>query len=85
MIEQIQFAKMFGMAKVDNLLQEMLLGGKGLHFVINMFILQVHPLFCTERPRTSHASVKVYINFVRYDRYYYGFLEKQNIYKSTVK
>ncbi|KAL3184958.1 hypothetical protein MRX96_030847 [Rhipicephalus microplus] len=27
MIEQIQFAKLFGMAKVDNLLQEMLLGG----------------------------------------------------------
>ena len=32
MIEQIQFAKLFGVAKVDNLLQEMLLGGllKGL-------------------------------------------------------
>lgn len=28
MIEQIQFAKLFGMAKIDNLLQEMLLGGK---------------------------------------------------------
>uniref|UniRef100_A0A0B7ANU6 Uncharacterized protein n=1 Tax=Arion vulgaris TaxID=1028688 RepID=A0A0B7ANU6_9EUPU len=27
MIEQIQFAKLFGMARVDNLLQEMLLGG----------------------------------------------------------
>ncbi|CAH1779718.1 unnamed protein product [Owenia fusiformis] len=27
MIEQIQFAKIFGMAKIDNLLQEMLLGG----------------------------------------------------------
>ncbi|KAK6186394.1 hypothetical protein SNE40_008437 [Patella caerulea] len=27
MIEQIQFAKLFGMAKIDNLLQEMLLGG----------------------------------------------------------
>ncbi|EEC11216.1 zinc finger, C4 type, putative [Ixodes scapularis] len=27
MIEQIQFAKLFGMTKVDNLLQEMLLGG----------------------------------------------------------
>lgn len=27
MIEQIQFAKMFGVAKIDNLLQEMLLGG----------------------------------------------------------
>lgn len=28
MIEQIQLAKLFGMARVDNLLQEMLLGGK---------------------------------------------------------
>lgn len=28
MIEQIQFAKLFGNAKIDNLLQEMLLGGK---------------------------------------------------------
>ena len=28
MIEQIQFAKLFGVAKVDNLLQEMLLGGE---------------------------------------------------------
>ena len=27
MIEQIQFAKLFGTAKIDNLLQEMLLGG----------------------------------------------------------
>ncbi|XP_074644128.1 hepatocyte nuclear factor 4-gamma-like isoform X2 [Tubulanus polymorphus] len=29
MIEQVQFAKLFGVAKVDNLLQEMLLGGAG--------------------------------------------------------
>ena len=29
MIEQIQFVKLFGMAKIDNLLQEMLLGGEG--------------------------------------------------------
>ena len=27
MIEQIQFAKLFGMARIDSLLQEMLLGG----------------------------------------------------------
>lgn len=27
MIEQVQFAKLFGMARIDNLLQEMLLGG----------------------------------------------------------
>lgn len=31
MIEQIQFVKLFGMAKIDNLLQEMLLGGELLH------------------------------------------------------
>lgn len=29
MVEQLQFAKLFGVAKVDNLLQEMLLGGSG--------------------------------------------------------
>lgn len=29
MIEQIQFAKLFGVARIDNLLQEMLLGGAG--------------------------------------------------------
>lgn len=27
MVEQIQFAKLFGVAQIDNLLQEMLLGG----------------------------------------------------------
>ena len=27
MVEQVQFARLFGVAKVDNLLQEMLLGG----------------------------------------------------------
>lgn len=27
MIEQIQFAKLFGITRIDNLLQEMLLGG----------------------------------------------------------
>ncbi|XP_073516013.1 hepatocyte nuclear factor 4-beta-like isoform X2 [Phyllobates terribilis] len=29
MIEQVQFAKLFGMARIDSLLQEMLLGGSG--------------------------------------------------------
>lgn len=33
MIEQIQFVKLFGMVKIDNLLQEMLLGGKSLLLV----------------------------------------------------
>lgn len=31
MIEQIQFAKIFGMAHIDTLLQEMLLGGASLN------------------------------------------------------
>lgn len=33
MIEQIQFAKLFGVAHIDNLLQEMLLGGKYRNFL----------------------------------------------------
>lgn len=33
MIEQIQFAKFFGMAHIDTLLQEMLLGGKFYYFI----------------------------------------------------
>lgn len=32
MIEQIQFAKLFGVAHIDSLLQEMLLGGESLMF-----------------------------------------------------
>ena len=35
MIEQIQFAKLFGMARIDNLLTEMLLGGELTTFVMN--------------------------------------------------
>ncbi len=35
MIEQIQFVKLFGMAKIDNLLQEMLLGGELLQIICN--------------------------------------------------
>lgn len=38
MIEQIQFVKLFGMAKIDNLLQEMLLGGEYVR------VLQEHSL-----------------------------------------
>lgn len=34
MIEQIQFAKLFGMAHIEPLLQEMLLGGKSFIFHI---------------------------------------------------
>lgn len=36
MIEQIQFAKLFGMAHIEPLLQEMLLGGKHNKFVYKM-------------------------------------------------
>jgi len=32
MIEQLQFVKLFGMARIDNLLQEMLLGGTSFLF-----------------------------------------------------
>lgn len=42
MIEQIQFVKLFGMAKIDNLLQEMLLGGECLR-VLSVFP-DHHPL-----------------------------------------
>lgn len=35
MIEQIQFVKLFGMAKIDNLLQEMLLGGELFYVMCN--------------------------------------------------
>ena len=39
MIEQLQFAKMFGVAKIDNLLQEMLLGG--MHICINQIFVVI--------------------------------------------
>lgn len=44
MIEQIQFVKLFGMVKIDNLLQEMLLGGEcpGIFFLVLSF--PVHAL-----------------------------------------
>ncbi len=38
MIEQIQFAKLFGMAHIDNLLTEMLLGGKSQPLLYYLFI-----------------------------------------------
>ena len=38
MIEQIQFAKLFGVARIDNLLQEMLLGGTVLSFSVSVFV-----------------------------------------------
>ena len=38
MIEQIQFAKLFGTAKIDNLLQEMLLGGIYSHCLLSFCV-----------------------------------------------
>ncbi|XP_043080190.1 hepatocyte nuclear factor 4-alpha isoform X1 [Puntigrus tetrazona] len=47
MIEQIQFVKLFGMAKIDNLLQEMLLGGSAneaphAHHSLHPHLVQEH-------------------------------------------
>lgn len=47
MIEQIQFIKLFGMAKIDNLLQEMLLGGSAsdaphAHHPLHPHLMQEH-------------------------------------------
>ena len=42
MVEQLQFARLFGVAKVDNLLQEMLLGGKTIFKVV---IFNVNKIF----------------------------------------
>ncbi|KAK2110030.1 Hepatocyte nuclear factor 4-alpha, partial [Saguinus oedipus] len=47
MIEQIQFIKLFGMAKIDNLLQEMLLGGSSsdaphAHHPLHPHLMQEH-------------------------------------------
>ncbi|TRY98800.1 hypothetical protein DNTS_013108 [Danionella cerebrum] len=47
MIEQIQFVKLFGMAKIDNLLQEMLLGGSAneathTHHSLHPHLVQEH-------------------------------------------
>lgn len=36
MIEQIQFAKLFGVAHIDSLLQEMLLGGEHTSFLVSL-------------------------------------------------
>lgn len=42
MIEQIQFAKLFGMAHIEPLLQEMLLGGKNLFVRINIHFFKYY-------------------------------------------
>lgn len=50
MIEQIQFVKLFGMVKIDNLLQEMLLGGEYI-WEFPLYLLASHsvqswPIYC---------------------------------------
>ena len=42
MIEQIQFAKIFGYARIDNLLQEMLLGNNSSKAIIKSFAMYFH-------------------------------------------
>lgn len=42
MIEQIQFVRIFGVAKIDNLLQEMLLGGMLMLIRHKIMIVQLH-------------------------------------------
>jgi len=52
MIEQIQFVRLFGVAKVDNLLQEMLLGSK-----LNCYDLY---FFIRWNPRHSNEMLPTY-------------------------
>lgn len=62
MIEQIQFVKLFGMAKIDNLLQEMLLGGERLWSVCQQsnqthnssHYLQLVTLFAGQQSLVGH-------------------------------
>lgn len=56
MIEQIQFVKLFGMAKIDNLLQEMLLGGEYLR-VLQEEHLSVFPDHHPLENLYSHSSL----------------------------
>lgn len=50
MIEQIQFAKLFGVAKIDSLLQEMLLGGE------STFWLGLPTGVLIKRPKSFYTS-----------------------------
>ncbi|XP_062921380.1 hepatocyte nuclear factor 4-gamma-like isoform X3 [Mobula hypostoma] len=65
MIEQIQFVKLFGLAKIDNLLQEMLLGGttndpNHLHHPLNPHVAQDpvtgQTILISSIPATSHSE-----------------------------
>ncbi|XP_075704300.1 hepatocyte nuclear factor 4-beta-like [Rhinoderma darwinii] len=66
MIEQVQFAKLFGMARIDSLLQEMLLGGSaaegGHHYLhaapssLSLELLPAHTLHAAPQVLTSESS-----------------------------
>ncbi|XP_069777277.1 hepatocyte nuclear factor 4-gamma-like isoform X4 [Narcine bancroftii] len=65
MIEQIQFVKLFGLAKIDNLLQEMLLGGTTndvghLHHPLNPHVTQDpvtgQTILINTMPTASHSE-----------------------------
>lgn len=48
MIEQIQFAKLFGVAHIDSLLQEMLLGGEIFYIIVKngcVSIIYMHSIY----------------------------------------
>jgi Ligand-binding domain of nuclear hormone receptor len=52
MIQQIEFAKMFGVAHIDSLLQEMLLGGKLISTFFGRFYVTISKTL--EKGRTGH-------------------------------
>ncbi|XP_069822428.1 hepatocyte nuclear factor 4-beta-like [Dendropsophus ebraccatus] len=65
MIEQVQFAKLFGMARIDSLLQEMLLGGSagdGGHYLhaapssLSLELLPAHTLHSVPQVLSSESS-----------------------------
>ncbi|CAN2389256.1 Hepatocyte nuclear factor [Pristimantis euphronides] len=78
MIEQVQFAKLFGMARIDSLLQEMLLGGSavdgGHHYLhaapssLSLELLPAHTLHSapqvlpSESPQSSLPSLSTNTN-----------------------
>lgn len=62
MVEQLQFARLFGVAKVDNLLQEMLLGGAGVQDQLDALTYSSMPVDL-EQPSSSCHHCNVGISF----------------------
>ncbi|XP_065064291.1 hepatocyte nuclear factor 4-gamma-like [Rhopilema esculentum] len=56
MVEQLQFARLFGVAKVDNLLQEMLLGGSGVQDQLEALSLSPLPAVMPTMDSTAGAT-----------------------------